>query len=61
MTPEDFGLTLEYPARPERGWKAIGDRRSLAVRARPSSASGRYVEYFQPAELPTERVERVAA
>jgi hypothetical protein len=34
MTPEDFGLTLEYPARPERGWKAIGDRRSLAVRAR---------------------------
>jgi hypothetical protein len=36
MKPGDFGLTLKDPARPERGWTALGQA-SERVRARPSS------------------------
>jgi hypothetical protein len=36
MKPEDFGLTLKDPARPERGWTALGQTLER-VRARPSS------------------------
>jgi hypothetical protein len=30
MKPEDFGLTLKDPARPELGWKLLWERRSAA-------------------------------
>jgi hypothetical protein len=40
MPPEDFGLTLKDPARPELGWKPLGNAGAWLVRssvlARPS-------------------------